>query len=88
MGKSFDKLRDRICSIPSDLTYDELRRFLSQLGFIEYSKGATSGSRVQFYHPEKENELIQLHKPHPGNIVGRATLRDIVAKLKEWGEIS
>ncbi len=86
MGTQLEKLKERIRGIPSDFTYDELRKLLIQLGFEEFQKGATSGSRVKFYRKADE-AIIQLHKPHPGNIVGRKTLRDVVGLLRERGNL-
>ena len=60
----FEKARERILLIPKDYTYSEARYLLSQMGFSEYNKGKTSGSRVKFYR-EKDNRIILLHKPHP-----------------------
>ena len=40
---------------------------LNKLGFIEDNKGKTSGSRVRFYN--KNGTKIDLHRPHPKNIV-------------------
>lgn len=44
-----DKAKERLCSRPKDYTYSEARYLLSQLGFEEFNKGKTSGSRVKFY---------------------------------------
>lgn len=86
MGAQMDKIKERIRGIPSDFTYDELRKLLNQLGYEEFQKGATSGSRVKFYRKADE-ALILIHKPHPGNIMGRSTLRDVVRMLRERGDL-
>lgn len=44
-----DKAKERILSKPKDYTYTEARYLLSKLGFKEFNKGKTSGSRVRFY---------------------------------------
>ena len=44
-----DKARKRILSKPKDYTYTEAKFLLAQIGFEEYNKGKTSGSRVKFY---------------------------------------
>jgi len=62
----------------SDLTYDELNTLLENLG---YKKIEGSGSRVKFFN-EEVRDLILLHKPHPGNILNKATIKDIQKKLK------
>lgn len=59
-----EKLVARLLARPRDFTYDEARTLLGLLGFEEYNKGRTSGSRVQFF---KDDFSVLLHKPHPGN---------------------
>lgn len=81
-----DKAKARIQSVPKDYTYTEARQLLKQLGFIEYQKGKTSGSRVMFYR-ESDNIKILLHKPHPGDVMSVATTRDLYEKLVELGEL-
>ena len=81
-----DKAKARIQSVPKDYTYTEARQLLKQLGFIEYQKGKTSGSRVLFYR-ESDNIKILLHKPHPGDVMSVATTRDLFEKLVELGEL-
>ncbi|MBQ6016806.1 MAG: type II toxin-antitoxin system HicA family toxin [Clostridiales bacterium] len=81
-----DKAKARIQSVPKDYTYTEARQLLKQLGFIEYQKGKTSGSRVLFYR-ESDNIKILLHKPHPGDVMSVATTRDLYEKLVELGEL-
>lgn len=44
-----EKAKERISSRPKDYTYSEAKTLLKQLGFDEYLKGKTSGSRVKFY---------------------------------------
>ena len=56
-----DKLIARFKSRPKNFTGDEFRRLLKSLGFQEIQG---SGSRVKFFHQEK-NCVIQLHRPHP-----------------------
>ena len=60
----FEKAKERIKLRPKDYTYTEARSLLSQMGFVEYQKGKTSGSRVKFYRKE-DQKIILLHKPHP-----------------------
>ena len=81
-----DKDLERLLRIPSDYTYNELKAFLGRYGFKEYKGGATGGSRRRFYR-ESDKEIIFLHKSHPGNIVNKATIRDVITKLKECGDI-
>lgn len=44
----FEKLWDRFLLVPSDFTYDELRKIMKHYGYSENNKGKTSGSRVVF----------------------------------------
>ncbi len=81
-----DKLINRLNKIPKDFTYDEAKKLLENLGFIEYNKGKTSGSRVIFVN-KKINSKILLHKPHPSNILKVYAVKDLLDKLKEIGVI-
>ena len=62
-----EKLIERFLTMPSDFTFDEIRRLLGYYGYEQVNKGKTSGSRVLFKNENKRP--IMLHKPHPGNIV-------------------
>lgn len=85
MSKS-DKLKNRLKSIPKDFTYSEVRKLLTSLGFLEYTKGKTSGSRIKFYR-ESDKKMIMLHKPHPSDIVSVAVIKNLIEFLSELGEI-
>jgi predicted RNA binding protein YcfA (HicA-like mRNA interferase family) len=75
-----EKLLKKFAAVPprSDLTYDELETLFENLG---YKKIEGSGSRVKFFN-EEIRDLILLHKPHPGNILNKVTVRDVQKKLK------
>ena len=73
-------------SIPKDYTYSEAKVLLAQIGFKEYNKGKTSGSRVKFYR-EEDKKIILLHKPHPGDIMRVGAVRDLLKYLEEIGEL-
>lgn len=75
----------RIKSRPKDYTYDEAKSLLNKLGFLEYNKGKTSGSRVIFIN--NQNIKIDLHKPHPNNILKQYKINEILKILKERGLI-
>lgn len=81
-----DKAKARILSIPKDYTYTEAKYLLSKLGFEEFNKGKTSGSRVRFYR-ESDKRAILLHKPHPEDEMDVGALKELVAFLKELGEL-
>ena len=80
-----DKLQERIKRVPADFTWDELMYFLASLGYDQISTGKTSGSRRKFINEKKE--IISLHKPHPGNIVKRYAIRQILEILRERGQL-
>ena len=85
MGQ-IEKTKDRLRSLPKDYTYAEAGYLLKHMGFTEYQKGKTSGSRVMFYR-KKDNVKILLHKPHPGNQMSAANTKDLYDKLVELGEL-
>jgi hypothetical protein len=76
-----DKLLKKFLQIPpkKDLTFNELNTLLTLCGFIKID-GA--GSAIKFYHREKDI-LINLHKPHPSNILKVYLVKQIQAKLLE-----
>lgn len=75
------KLLNKFLEIPirKELTFDELTSLLTNLGYIKING---TGSRVKFYHQQHDN-LINLHKPHPGNILKTYIVKQIQAKIKE-----
>lgn len=82
----YEKAKKRILNIPSDYQYLEARYLLGKMGFEEFNKGQTSGSRVKFYR-EKDGRIVMLHKPHPTDIMDKGAVEDLVQKLKEMGEL-
>lgn len=82
----FEKAKDRIRMQPKDYTYTEAKFLLEQIGFVEYNKGKTSGSRVKFYR-EKDQKIILLHKPHPSDVMKRAAVKDLLEFLQNLGEL-
>lgn len=81
-----EKAKERISSRPKDYTYSEAKTLLKQLGFDEYFKGKTSGSRVKFYRAA-DQKMILLHKPHPGDEMKPGAVNDLADFLEEIGEI-
>lgn len=79
------KALERVCAVPtpSDITWDELRKVLSSLGFEERKGG---GSRRKFVHSTKKLQ-INLHQPHPGSIVAKVYVVQVVETLRESGLI-
>jgi hypothetical protein len=76
-----DKLLKKILEKPirKDLTFDELSSLLLGCG---YAKIEGKGSAVKFYN-KKEDSLINLHKPHPSNLLKTYLVKQIQVKLKE-----
>lgn len=77
-----EKILQRLKSKPKDFTYDELKTLLNYFGFNEYSKGKTSGSAVKFL--DIHSRTIELHKPHPSNIIKIYKIKEIIKQLEEW----
>ena len=71
---------------PNDLKYDDVRTILNHLGYKEYNKGKTSGSRVRFYH-QVTGSIINMHKPHGKKCMSKGAVDDLVNYLSEKGEI-
>ena len=79
---SRNKLIERFKGFPNDFSFDELVRLLGGFGFTLSNKGSTSGSRVSF---DKGNESLTIHRPHPGNTLGKGVLKSIYRFLKNKG---
>ncbi len=82
----FEKAKERIKSKPKDYTYTEAKSLLSQMGFVEYHKGKTSGSRVKFYR-EEDQKIILLHKPHPEDVMNPGAVKALLEYLSSLGEL-
>jgi predicted RNA binding protein YcfA (HicA-like mRNA interferase family) len=76
-----DKLLKKFLQTPPkrDLTFKELESLLASCGF-EKIEGI--GYAVKFYH-DKKDILINLHKPHPSNILKVYLIKQIQIKLSE-----
>lgn len=81
-----EKAKARILSKLKDYTYTEAKFLLGQIGFEEFNKGKTSGSRVRFYR-ERDQKAILLHKPHPEDVMDRGAVNGLVNYLKDLGEL-
>ena len=80
-----EKEIERLKSKPKDYTYDEAKSLLNKLGYIEHNKGKTSGSKVRFI--SNSNLKIDLHKPHPRNILKQYQIIEIIRVLEKGGLI-
>lgn len=78
-----DKLIARFRQRPRDFTWDELVRLLESVGYDEVKTGKTAGSRRRFAHAT--GRVLTLHKPHPGNVVKRYVMDDVLRLLIEEG---
>jgi hypothetical protein len=81
-----DKSLEKIKSNSKNYTYQDAKQLLGMLGFTEYNRGRTSGSRVKFYR-ERNQKIFMLHKPHPGNEMSPGAVRDLIKFLIEIGEL-
>lgn len=80
-----EKLLKKFLSKPKDLTYDELVQVLKYFGYSELTTGKTTGSAKKFKN--ENNDLINFHKPHPGNIIKSYVINQIIEKLERNGLI-
>lgn len=76
---SKEKLLARLMRRPRDFSWHELERLLDRLGYTQVKQGKAGGSRRRFVH--KNHPTISLHKPHPGNILKRYQVDQIIALL-------
>jgi SOS response regulatory protein OraA/RecX len=74
-----DKLKARLLARPRDLTFEELRRLLRQLG---YEEEQAEGSRVTFYRAIS-GSIIKLHRPHPRPILKAYQINQVLDVLRE-----
>lgn len=74
-----DKLIERLKSQPKDFTWDELLKVLKHFGYSELKAGKTGGSRRKF--ADSQNNIINFHKPHPGNILKEYVIKQIIEHL-------
>lgn len=83
-----ESLIEKLCSkpTPADFRYADLKKIMAYFGYMESNKGATSGSRIKFYHPDTK-AAVMLHKPHPGDEMVKASVEAVVLFLKEHGHI-
>lgn len=84
MGQK-EKLIARLRSHPHDLTFAEAERLLGLLGFERSNKGATSGSRVRFC--SSSYGVLDMHRPHPGNVLKPYQVRQLIETLERKGLI-
>jgi len=81
-----EKLITRLLGYPKDFTWEELIKILKYFGFNEVKTGKTGGSRRKFV--DEASRVISLHKPHPGNILKRYQMEDVIRALQEIGYLN
>ena len=79
-----EKLIAKLKSKSRNFTFDEAEALLLSLGFEKSNKGKTSGSRVLFKYGDIH---LDMHKPHPHNVLLRYQLNDLLDTLTEGGLI-
>ena len=83
---SHEKLLERFMRLPKDFAWSELTRLLNKYEYYQNNKGKTSGSRVRF-EKEGSDVYLDLHKPHPKNILKQYQMKDVVEFLTRIGKI-
>ena len=76
-----EKLIERFKRQPKDFTFDEMVKLLIGFGYSISNKGKTSGSRIRFIN-KTTMSVIELHRPHPSNVVNEGVMKDVYNKLK------
>jgi hypothetical protein len=87
LNSHYRKIWDKLMNPDSgDFHYSELKTLLvGGLGFEESNKGKTSGSRVKFDQRETM-EVVMLHKPHPGDVMTKASVKSVRDRLRDFYE--
>lgn len=80
-----EKLIKRLLDKPKDFTWEELKKLLAVFNFEEVKTGKTSGSRTCFVN--SSGVMINLHKPHPHNILKSYQIQQIIEILEQEGLI-
>ena len=81
-----DETKRKIKDRNANISYRSAKSLLESLGFKEYTKGRTSGSRVKFYRPS-DGKMTTLHKPHPDKDLKSYVVDDLKEFLEELGEL-
>lgn len=76
-----EKLIAKLINPNSVMTWDELATLLGRQG---YKLKQGDGSRVKFTNGKPE-DMINLHKPHPGNELKLYVKMQVIEKLKLGG---
>jgi predicted RNA binding protein YcfA (HicA-like mRNA interferase family) len=76
-----EKLIAKLLQRPNNFTWNELTSLLKSLGYKEAKTGKSGGSRRRFIHDNAAT--INLHKPHPQNILKRYAIDQIIDVLEQ-----
>ena len=76
-----EKLIERFKRQPKDFTFDEMVKLLVGFGYSISTKGKTSGSRIRFIN-KASLSVIDMHRPHPSNVMNEGVMKDVYTKLK------
>jgi predicted RNA binding protein YcfA (HicA-like mRNA interferase family) len=77
----YEKLLEKLLSLPKNFTYDEMVKLLKGFGYIHQERKRSSGSAVMFYN-KKLNDKIMFHKPHPEKELKEYILKLVIQQLK------
>ncbi|NKB70957.1 MAG: addiction module toxin, HicA family [Candidatus Latescibacteria bacterium] len=80
-----EKLIAKLRQKSSDFTWGDLVSLLKGLGYKQVKPGKTAGSRRRFLHPD--HGFISLHQPHPGNLLKKYQLIQIIEVFEQEGLI-
>ncbi|WP_092600672.1 type II toxin-antitoxin system HicA family toxin [Ralstonia sp. 25mfcol4.1] len=84
MSKS-EKRLDRLCRKPppTDIRWDEFVGILESLGFTLHEHGGSH----KFFVREVDGTEVRINtcRPHPNGIMKSYQIKEVVAKLDEWG---
>ena len=78
------KRLQRMLRMPSDFTWDELNAVLTEFGFYENTK---KGGSYRTFETSSGHKIF-LHRPHPGNVLPKYAIRNVLGALREFGYIS
>ena len=82
---TIEKLIGKFKQCPKDFNYQDAKRILEWLGYLEDIGGKTAGSAVRFLH--SDGDSIRFHKPHPGSELKMHTVKEVVEHLIGKGRI-
>lgn len=81
-----EKAKQKLLNSPKNYTYSDAKSLLKKLGFQEYQKGKTSGSRIKFFRAT-DQMIILLHKPHLGDQMNVGAINALRNELQRSGDL-